>query len=259
MNRRQFTASAGGLAFVPLAAAEPVKQSIIELRYLRLRNATENQVRRTTDFLGKGALPALTRAGIGPLGFFTGVIAQDTPFILALATFPSLAAMETAREKEAQDPEYRKAREAYNGMPGLGYVRLESSLLRCFESMPRPEVLPPDPKRPARIFELRMYESNNGSTLARKIRMFNEGEAAIFKRLGMRPVFFGETIVGRNMPNLVYMLSYDSLAAREQAWTTFGADPEWQELRSKPGYADAEIVSNIGNSILKPLPFSPIR
>jgi len=224
-----------------------------------MRNATEDQMQRTVGFLSKGALPALERAGIGPLGFFTSVIAEESPFILALATFPSLSAMESSREKEAQDSEYQKARDAYNSMPGLGYVRLESSLLRCFEGMPRPEVLPPDPKRPARIFELRMYESNNSSTLARKIKMFNEGEMAIFRRLGMRPVFFGETIIGRNMPNLVYMLSFDSLAARESMWKAFGEDAEWKQLRSKPGYSDAEIVSNISNSILRPLPFSPIR
>src|SRR5438105_755880 len=224
-----------------------------------MRNGNENQLQRTSDFLSKASVPALQRAGIGPLGFFASVIAEESPFILALATFPSLAAMETAREKEAQDQEYQKARGAYNAMAGLGYERLDSSLLRCFESMPRPDVPPADPKRPARIFELRMYESNNGSTLSRKIKMFNEGEIGIFRRLGMQPVFFGETIVGRNMPNLVYMLSFDSLAARESAWKAFGDDPEWKQLRSKPGNSDAEIVSNISNAILRPLPFSQIR
>jgi hypothetical protein len=125
--------------------------------------------------------------------------------------------------------------------------------------MPAVQPPPSDAKRPPRIFELRTYESNNGTTLARKIRMFNEGEAAIFKRLGMQPVFFGETIVGSKMPSLTYMLSYDDLAARDRLWKEFGADPEWQKLRSKPGYSDAEIVSNISNQILRPLPFSEIR
>ena len=46
--------------------------------------------------------------------------------------------------------------------------------------------------------------------------MFNDAEAGIFKRLGMQPVFFGETIVGSNMPNLTYMVTFDSLAAREK-------------------------------------------
>ena len=113
--------------------------------------------------------------------------------------------------------------------------------------------------RPGRVFELRRYESNNATTLARKIKMFESGEIAIFERLGMRPVFFAETIAGAQMPNLVYMLSYDDLASREKLWKAFGADPEWQKLRSMPGNSDAEIVSNISVTLLQPLPFSVVR
>lgn len=241
------------------AAPAAAKKSIIELRYLRMRNTADNQMQRTSDFLKNTAVPALKRAGAGPLGFFASVIAPESPFILALAAFPGMAAMETAREKEAADQEYVRGRDAYNSGPGLSYERLESSLLRCFDVMPAVEPPPNDGKRAPKIFELRMYESNNGATLARKIKMFNEGEAGIFKRLGMQPVFFAETIVGAKMPNLVYMLSYDDLAARDRLWKAFGSDPEWQKLRAQPGYADAEIVSNISNAILRPLPFSDIR
>src|SRR5690349_17346816 len=139
MTRRHFPMAASGLA---LAAAPPGKRSIIEVRYLRMRNTQENQMQRASDFLRNGALPALKRAGIAPAGFFASVIAEESPFILALAAFPSLAAMEIAREKEAQDKEYVQARDAYNALPGLGYVRLESSLLRCFEGMPNVEIPP---------------------------------------------------------------------------------------------------------------------
>ena len=82
--------------------------------------------------------------------------------------------------------------------------------------------------------------------------MFNSGEAGIFQRLGMSPVFFGETIVGRNQPSLTYMLSFENLAAREQLFSKFGADPEWKKLRATPGLLDSEIVSNISNAILRP-------
>ena len=109
------------------------------------------------------------------------------------------------------------------------------------------------------MFELRTYESNNFHTLHRKIKMFDDGEIAIFRKDGIQPVFFGETVVGRNMPSLTYMVSYETLAAREQAWSRFVADPAWLELRAKPGLSDAEIVSNISNTILRPLPFSRIR
>lgn len=248
-----------GLTLMDTIAAPPAKKSIIELRYIRMRNTADNQMQRTTDFLKNTAVPALKRAGAGPLGFFAGVIAPETPFILSVATFPGMAAMEAAREKEAADEEYIHGRDAYNAGPGLSYDRLESSLLRCFDVMPSVEPPPSDGKRPAKIFELRMYESNNGTTLARKIKMFNEGEAGIFKRLGMQPVFFAETMIGLKMPNLVYMLSFDDLAARDRLWKAFGSDPEWQKLRSQPGYNDSEIVSNISNAILRPLPFSDIR
>ena len=167
--------------------------------------------------------------------------------------------MEEIRAKVNADAKYAKQIEAFNAMPGLGYERIDSSLLRAFPGVPAIEVPPTDTKRPARIFELRTYESNNSATLRRKIKMFESGEIAIFKRLGMRPVFFAETLVGARMPNLVYMLSFDDLASREKCWKAFGADPEWQKMRVVPGDTDAEIVSNISVSLLQPLPFSPVR
>ena len=223
-----------------------------------MRTNPENQMQRTSDFL-RAAAPALKRAGVTQFGAFGSVIAEGSPFILTLASFPSIAAMEAAREKEGADKDYIQARDAYNAAPGLGYERMESSLLRCFEGMPQVELPPTGGGRGPRIFELRMYESNNSFTLSRKIKMFNEGEIGIFKRLGMLPVFYGETLIGSKMPNLVYMLSFDSLAAREKLWQAFGSDPEWQKLRVQPGFSDAENVSNISNAILRPLPFSDIR
>jgi hypothetical protein len=259
MNRRHFIAAGLGMGLAQMQAAAAAKKGVIELRYMRMRNTPANQPQRTADFLRTVAAPALKRAGAGPLGFFAPVIAEESPFILALASFPSVAAMESAREKQNADEDYIKGRDAYNSGPALSYERLEGSLLRCFDAMPAVEPPPNDGKRAPKIFELRMYESNNGTTLARKIKMFNDAEAGIFKRLGMEPVFFGETIVGAKMPNLVYLLSFDDLAARDRLWKAFGADPEWQKLRAQPGNADSEIVSNISNSILRPLPFSDIR
>jgi hypothetical protein len=249
---------AGAMLAAPLAAQSTTPRAIIEIRWIQMRTTQENQMQRTSDYLEKGTLPALQRAGAGPLGFFGSVIGPESPFIVTVTQFPTVAAWESMRAKQSQDAEYRKAREAYNSASGRSYERLETSLLRCFSSIPAIEV-PPTSGNGGRIFELRQYESPNGSTLERKIRMFDEGEIAIFRKAGMRPVFFGEMIAGTKMPNLVYMLAFESMAARDAAWSAFGSDPAWKELRTKPGNSDAEIVSNITNSILRPLPFSPIR
>jgi hypothetical protein len=107
---------------------------------------------------------------------------------------------------------------------------------------------------------MRTYESNNPATLRRKVRMFEQGgELGIFRRVGIQPVFFGTAISGQNLPCLTYMVCYDDLAGRDKAWKAFLADPEWLKLRAQPGLADAEIVSNISNTLLRPLPFSPVR
>lgn len=258
MTRRHILTAAAGAAGT-LAAQNKPARGFFELRRYLMRNSRANMTRRTGDFIAKVWAPAAKRAGIGPVGVFTASIAPDAPFLLVLAGYPSLAAMQTSLEKLETDPDYQKGLEEFCSSPDLAYVRIESSLFRCFPTMPAIEPGPPAEGRGSRVFELRMYESDNEMTLRRKIKMFDEGEIAIFRRTGIQPVFFGEAIAGARMPQLTYMAAYESMAAREKAWQAFGADPEWQKLRSQPGYADAEIVSSISNAILRPAAGSDIR
>jgi len=72
----------------------------------------------------------------------------------------------------------------------------------------------------------------------KKIEMFNEGgEIALFDRTGLRPVFFGQTLIGRRQPNLVYMTVHQDMAARENIWEQFGNSEDWKKLRSMPAFA----------------------
>jgi len=259
MKRRTLLGTAG-LAALAGAQTEPSSErAILELSYIRMRNTTDAQSRRTREFVSEYAAPALKRAGSGPVGLFTVSLGEDSPTVVVLTSYPSLAAYESILAKLGEDEPFREAALQYYRQPGLVFQRAEKSLLRGFSSFPDIEVPPTEPDRPSRIFELRIYESDNFLTLARKVEMFNNGEIGVFRRVNMLPVFFGETIVGTRMPNLAYMLSFDSLSAREQAWRNFSRDPEWQKMRVQPGLSDGEIVSNISNSILRPLPSSDIR
>lgn len=256
MHRRTLLTLPLGSALLQAQSAGP-QRAFFELRYFKMRNG--GQVQRTTAYLQKGWLPAASRAGVQPVGFFSAVVAPDSPFILSLASYPSLAALETARAHMAADKEFQAAADDFDSMTELSYIRMESSILRAFPSMPAIEVPPRTAGRAARIFELRTYESPNEKASDRKVRMFGDGEIAVFRKSGMLPVFFGQTIFGRNLPNLTYMLAYDDLAARDKTWRAFSSDPDWQKLRATPGLSDAEIVNNISNAILRPLAFSPIR
>ena len=54
------------------------------------------------------------------------------------------------------------------------------------------------------------------------------------------------------------MLVFADAATREKNWDVFRQDPEWLKLRGQPGYADAEIVSGITSTILRPADGSQI-
>ena len=259
MKRRSLLALPVGAALAQThesdSAAAP---SFLELRYFRLRSG--KQVERTMDYLRRGWLPASQRAGVGPVGFFSSLVAPESPFVLALTSFPSLSAIANLARKLAADKEFQAVLDDYNPTNGeTSYMRMESSLLVAFPSMPAVAVPPAESNRAPRIFELRTYESPTEKAHWRKVKMFGDGEVDAFRRSGMLPVFFGSAIYGANLPHLTYMLAYDDWAAREKAWSAFGKDPGWQKLRATPGLSDAEIVSNITNALLRPLPFSPIR
>jgi len=250
-------AASSSMAHAQASGKSPV---IIELRTFHLRNSPDMQGARTNDFLSKTYLPALGRAGGKVHGVFSSFIAPGGPFVMVVSSFASLGAMDSALEKLNADKAYQKQLEALDAKGGLSFTRMETQLLRAFGSMPEVENPPVEAGKPGRLFELRTYESSSPLTLKRKIGMFESGgEIDIFRRVGITPVFFGETIAGTNMPNLTYLVVYDSLAGRDKAWSAFLADPAWLKLRGTPGLSDAEIVSNISNVLLRPAPYSPLK
>lgn len=249
-------ASPAALAAANAQSSSP-KRALIELRYFMMRNSPDNQMQRVTELLQSAYIPAVKRAGVKTVGAFRPVIAENAPFLLLVMSYPSFDAMEKIGEAVEKDDGYLRGSVKFTSLPGQNYVRMERQLMRAFETIPDIEV--PKPAAAPRIFELRTYASNTRGSLKKKISMFDTGEIAIFRKTGLQPVFFGDMLLGDNLPNLTYMLTYDNLAAREKNWATFVSHPEWLKLRATPGFADAEIVSNISNSILSPLPFSDLK
>jgi len=233
--------------------------AILEMRYFRLRNTMDNQRGRLAEHLGKSVLPAMRRAGAGPIGLFSSLIAPDAPFLLMVAEHASLAAFEQCWQKLGADGELKTAVEALYKQVQLPYQRMEVHLLRGFRKFPAIETPPGGADRAPRVFELRTYESNTPESLAKKIGMFEDGEIDLFRKFGLLPVFFGEMIAGGKMPNLTYMVAFDDLAAREANWRAFATSPEWKKMAATPGLSDGEVVSNISSTLLSPAAGSMIR
>jgi hypothetical protein len=267
MKRREFltatlaASSAAALTQGLTMAAESndrPDREFYELRLYHLRRGPKQAL--FDNFYRDASIPGMNRIGLGPIGVFTVATGPDSPTYYVLIPHKSLDSFGTATDRVRSDPEYQKAGAEFINATAAdpAYVRVESSLMRAFETIPKLEVPPGTAEKKPRLFELRTYESHSKKANKKKIEMFNQGEIAIFRRTGLTPVFFGETLIGPKMPNLTYMLLFDNMAAHDKNWSTFVSDPEWKKLSSTPGYTDPEIVSNISNVFLRPTGYSQI-
>ncbi len=259
MKRRDFiqTAVAGGVAAgLTRTAAAAEERKYLTLNWYRTRRDLD--VQRLTDFLGGSVIPAYNRAGIKPLGLLQVSVGPDSPAFLVIAPFASMAAIQETLAKLAADQVWTSELAAFDEKWDLAYERRESWLLQTFKSFPDLAVPKAEPGK-TNLFELRMYESRNHLGHVKKVSMFDGGEIEIFKRVGVNPVFFGSTIFGARIPNLVYMIYFPSMEARTEAWAKFGQDPEWKKISNAPGMTGRELVSSISNQLLTPLPASQIK
>ena len=260
VDRREFLTAGAVATLAPWPHLEALGHSasrqFIELRRYHLLPGTKQ--RAFTAFVGDALVPAMNRAGVNRVGAFTVVYGENAPSLLLVLAHPTLDSVVSLRDRLALDAAYARAGAGILDAPmsDPAFVRVESSLLRAFEAMPALEPSPGAAARTSRIYELRTYESHSNRAALNKLKMFNAGEVPIFRRAGLTPVFFGETLVGANMPNLTYMLTFPDMAARDAAWGVFGKDPEWKTLSGDPQYRDN--VSAISDIILQPTSYSQI-
>jgi hypothetical protein len=257
MIRRDFLA--GSLLAAASAGAAESKKRAPEWYELRRYQLRTGQTKVLGDFLGEALLPACKRLGVGPVGAFETSVGPEMPAVHLLIPHDSPAGLAALPARLAADAAYQKsaAALAYQGATAAqpAFVRMDSALLTAFDTLAHLEA----PAAGPRIFELRTYESPGEAAHLRKVEMFGKmGELEIFRRCGLTPVFFARTVVGVRQPSLSYLLTFPDMAAREKAWSTFRADPQWQKLKATPGYTDAEIVSNISDVLLRPAAYSQI-
>lgn len=260
MKRRDFLAAAGLAGLAPLgalataeAAGSPTGREFYELRLYTI--ASPEKQKAMEAFFCEAAIPAWGRMDIGPVGVFK-TADESSPNLFVLLPHKSLESVATAGAKLMADAAFLKAGAAVLDAPfkDPAYKRIESSLLLAFEAVPKLHV---PTKQDTRVFQLRTYESHSAKKALKKIEMFQSGgELDIFRKVGLPVVFFGQALIGTKLPNLTYMVSFESEEAKDKAWKGFMADPGWLKLKDDPQYRDT--VSNITNIVLRPAGCSQI-
>lgn len=247
-------AASGQTSGGPGAATAPL---LLELRRYRLRNGPI--AARFSAYAKDALVPALGRAGIGPIGAWNVSFGPGSPTLHLLIPHANAQSVASLDARLDADSEYRRAAASFLALPPADppFERCDSSLVATVPTQPDVRKPTGEAAGPARVFELRTYRSPSEPAGRRKIEMFEAGgELAIFARLSMHVVFFGRDLVGGGLPSLSYMCAFADVKAREQAWAAFRDDPAWVKLRDQPQYAD--IVSGIDATLLRPTDYSQI-
>jgi hypothetical protein len=257
MNSRIFAAALLVMAVSAAAtAADSGQAQYYELRVYTTVSAQQHKL--VSDYWQNAAVPAYNRMGIQPVGVFTELEDSPTNKIYVLIPCDSPGVLATIPGRLASDDAYQKAAAEFMAVPKSdpAYVRIDSSLLVAFDSMKKLAVPPSAAEKKPWIFELRTYQSHSESKGINKVQMFNSGEVALMLEVGLSPVFFSQTVVGSQMPNLVYMVSGENMEEHKKHWQAFRDAPVWKKLSGDPQYQDN--VSKIINIFLKRTPASQI-
>jgi hypothetical protein len=268
-----FAATASAACVSRLSAADTAGvREFYELRCYRLQAGT--RIKNNADsalldvYLERALLPALGRLGIQHTGVFTeleinketatATAKPDSP-VWVLITHATLESFVRVCATLNSDAALQQAGASYLDAPKTepAFERIDSWLLLAFAGMPRHELPAFSRDRvPTRVFEMRDYESHSELKALNKMAMFDEGEIAVMKDLGMNPVFFGQALAGPDLPHLRYITCGPDLATHLANWKKFGPDPRWQKMRIDPQYADN--TSRNTARFLTPKPYSQI-
>ena len=214
------------------------------------------------NYLKDAYLPALHKAGIKQVGVFKPIKSDTASFgkkIFVFIPLKEMGQIEKIEESLAKDKDYQAKGAAYINAPfdNPPYVRMESILLKAFSK--QPEFFAPKFSTPKseQVFELRSYQSATEKIHNKKVEMFNEGgETGIFKKVGANAVFYGQVLSGSEMPNLMYMTSYENMKANENCWKAFRDHPDWKKLSGMEEYKNT--VSKITKYMLYPADYSDL-
>lgn len=220
-----------------------------------LENGT--QPPRFHDFCSKGLIPALERTAKMPVLALEAVMAPHMPQTALVAECASAGHMMDVAAKLHADEQFAKSLGSWeSGEPP--YVNSSAWFLQAAPYSPEFKPADPPPAAP-RYFELRVYHSPTSRQLKLLHERFAGPEIQIFHRVGVRPILYSTTVFGPDRPSLVYLIPFDSLAAREKAWAAFAADPEWIKVRKESIDKGGQISLRMQITLYRATPYSPIR
>lgn len=265
MKRRDFLAASATAAVPVLMKGNNVNAESNDREYFEIRTfwAEEEDIKaRLIARIDDVLLPHMKSLGFRKVGVFSinealhdadpkyDLMYNKAVFVITAA--PSFANFENLHEKLSGPLPDEKRFQRFKD--DALYIGQENALLRAFPNCPSLAVPTLDPDR---VLQYRCYFSPSLERNRAKRKMFDiRGELALFRKCGMNPVFFGETLYGTMMPNVSYMLSFKNNEACKAGWDKFRKSEEWSKMKSESEFKDT--ATQVRNLFLKPSPKSEI-
>ncbi len=248
MNRRTFVST---LAIAAASrGADEKKTRYYSLERYQLRQGT--QAARVHEWLGKAVIPAMTKFNPGPIIVLEAVIAPHTPEVVMIAGFQNFDDIQTTHTKVHADADVKAAYKKFEAGPEPPFDSLTTAVLQATAYSPEVAIQKHDKPR---YFEIRQYHSPTWSQLAALHERFAGPEIKVFHKAGIFPILYTSTYIGDNMPNLTYLIPFDS---REKAWDAFAVDPDWIKARKESIDRSGQITIVNQISIYRATPYSPV-
>jgi hypothetical protein len=83
--------------------------------------------------------------------------------------------------------------------------------------------------RRAQYYEFRHYKLTQGDRPQRMNQFASQRLIPLLEKHKFGPAGFFNVVFGEHTPSLIGLLSYGSLAEREELWSKLGRDPDWQK------------------------------
>ena len=241
-------AGAGALnAFPAFARTRPADGTRV-IAFERFCVTDVGQVPHLRSYIADALLTRIDQLGNIPRMCLEAIVAPHTPETLVLAVYSSFNEMLEVRTRISSDPRVRRAWSGIESAQVLDDVR--SHVLIVNEELVRFPAESAIVK--SGLFEVRTWHAP----------AWREGPppevSSVLSRIGIRPIVGGATAAGEHLPRFTYVVPFDSLAARQQAWARLDGDAQWTEMQRESITRYGSGVRTTAKAIYKLAPYSPL-
>lgn len=203
------------------------------------------QMQHLGSYIADTLLPCMDKLRNAPKMCLEAIVAPHTPQTLLLTVYSSFNEMLEQRARIASDPRVRRVRAGIESTQVLDDVR-SHVLIVNEESVRFPAA------SASGLFEVRTWHApawRGGPT---------PEVSSVLRRLGINPIVAGATVAGEHLPRFTYVVPFENLATREQAWARLDGDAQWMAMQRESIARFGSGARTTAKAIYKLAPWSPL-